>query len=239
MSAVRLLRLRTSDRAVLTDETYGAAGTFYYYPAVTVDSLGTIFLGFDRSSATEYPSSYGTGRRRVDAALQSSALLKAGQTSTAQSRWGDYTGIDMDAAQCTPAGSVAWYAGQWTIGTNTFGAWVTPLTFTYGRIAGVVNQDCDGLAATTADRTPLAGVTVIGESRVAIAAIRIGRVPGMQARTIARPERSAGPPRFDIGRVPRNAFALRGGGDRDAVTRFHGGCMGGRERERRCRRRHP
>jgi len=160
VSAVRLLRLRTSDRAVLTDETYGAAATFYYYPAVTVDSLGTIFLGFDRSSATEYPSSYATGKRRVDAALQASALLKAGQSSTAQSRWGDYTGIDMDAAQCTPAGSVAWYAGQWTIGTNTFGAWVTPLTFTYGRIAGVVNQDCDGLAATTADRTPLAGVTV-------------------------------------------------------------------------------
>src|SRR5262249_53291205 len=78
VSAIRLLRLRTSDRAVLTDETFGAASTFYYYPAATVDSVGTIYLGFDRSSASEYPSAYASGKRRSDAAIEPSALLKAG-----------------------------------------------------------------------------------------------------------------------------------------------------------------
>ena len=63
-SAIRLFRMRLSDRAVLTDETFGADGVYYYYPAVTVDSVGTIFLGFGRSSSTEFPSAYASGKRR-------------------------------------------------------------------------------------------------------------------------------------------------------------------------------
>ena len=160
VSALRLFRLRTSDAAVLTDETYGATGTHYYYPAVTVDSVGSVFLGFDRSSTTEYPSAYATGKRRGDATLQASALLKVGVSPTAQSRWGDYTGIDNDATASGPGGSVAWYAGQYTKGTNTFGTWVNKLTFSYGQVAGTVVEDCDGLAGTTGDRTPLAGFAV-------------------------------------------------------------------------------
>ncbi|MEO5989703.1 MAG: Ser-Thr-rich GPI-anchored membrane family protein [Candidatus Eisenbacteria bacterium] len=160
VAALRLFRLRTSDQVVLTDETYGAAGTFYYYPAVTVDSVGTVFLGFDRSSSTEYPSAYATGKRRGEATLQSSALLKAGVSSTSQTRWGDYTGIDNDASASGPNASVAWYAGQYTKGTNTFGTWVNKLTYSYGQISGTVANDCDGIAGTTADRTPLTGFTV-------------------------------------------------------------------------------
>ncbi|MBI5168039.1 MAG: T9SS type A sorting domain-containing protein [Candidatus Eisenbacteria bacterium] len=160
VSAIRLFQLRTNDLAVMTDETYVASGVYMYYPAVTVDSVGTIFLGFDRSSATEYPSAYITGKRRGDATLQPSVLLKAGVSPTAQSRWGDYTGIDNDAALSGPGGSVAWYAGQYTKGTNTFGAWIHKVTFTYGQVTGTVGDDCDGLAGTTSDRSPLAGVTV-------------------------------------------------------------------------------
>ncbi|MBI5709895.1 MAG: hypothetical protein HZC42_06260, partial [Candidatus Eisenbacteria bacterium] len=160
VSALRLFRMRTSDRAVLTDETYGATGTFYYYPAVTVDSVGTIFLGFDRSSSTEYPSCYGTGKRRSDSTIEPSALLKAGLSATAQSRWGDYTGIDQDYSQFGPSNSTAWYAGQWTKGTNTFGTWINKLTFSYGVVAGSVLDDCDGSTGTTGDRSALAGVSL-------------------------------------------------------------------------------
>jgi hypothetical protein len=159
-SGIRLFRMRLSDRLVLTDELFGAANTFYYYPAVTVDSVGTIFLGFDRSSTTEYPSSYATGKRRADATLQPSALLKAGVSHTNQSRWGDYTGIDMDASLTNPGEAVAWYAGQWTKGTNTFGTWITRLAYTYGQVFGTVTDDCDGSAVTTGDRVPIAGITV-------------------------------------------------------------------------------
>ncbi len=160
VSAIRLFRMRTSDRAVLTDETFGQANTFYYYPAVTVDSVGTIFMGFGRSSTTEFPSSYVTGKRRSDAAIQPSALAKAGLSATAQTRWGDYTGIDNDAAASGPGGSSAWYIGQWTKATNTFGTWATKLSYTYGQVFGTVVDDCDGSAATTGDRTPIAGVSV-------------------------------------------------------------------------------
>jgi hypothetical protein len=160
VSAVRLLRLKTSNLSVLTDETFGAASTFYYYPCATVDSAGTVYLGFDRSSATEYPSAYASGRRPSDASIEASTLLKAGVFATAQSRWGDYTGIDNDATLSGPGGSSAWYAGQWTKGTNAFGTWINKLSFTYGTIAGSVLNDCDGSTGTTGDRSAIANVTL-------------------------------------------------------------------------------
>jgi len=160
VGAIRLFRMRTSDRVVLTDETFGAANTYYFYPAVVVDSVGTIFIGFGRSSSTEFPSAYASGKRRGDATIQPSALLKAGLASTIQSRWGDYTGIDMDASQTNPGQATAWYAGQWNKTSTAFGTWVNRLTFTYGQVFGTVVDDCDGSAGTTGDRTALAGVTV-------------------------------------------------------------------------------
>lgn len=160
VGAIRLFQLRTADRAVLTDETYAASGIHLYYPAVTVDSVGTVFLGFDRSSDTEYPSSYATGKRRGDAALQPSVLLKPGLAPNLSSRWGDYTGMDNDETLSGPGAAVAWYAGQYTRGTNLFGTWINRLTFTYGQAEGLVEEDCDGSAATAGDRTPLAGATV-------------------------------------------------------------------------------
>jgi hypothetical protein len=160
VSAIHVVRIRTSDRVLLSDETFGQAGSFYYYPAVIADSVGTLFLGFDRSGTSEFPSAYATGKRRGDAVLQPSALLKAGVTSTIQTRWGDYTGIDQDAALSSPGQAVAWYAGQWNKASNSFGTWVNKLTYTYGQVFGTVTDDCDGSAGTVADRTPIAGVSV-------------------------------------------------------------------------------
>lgn len=160
LSGIRMLRLRTSDHAVLTDETYGAAGAYCYFPAVTVDSAGTIFLGFGRSGTTEFPSAYATGKRRNDAALQSSVLLKAGLALTNDTRWGDYTGIDNDASLSGPGGSSAWYAGQWVKSGGGFGTWINRLSYSYGQISGTVTDDCDGVLGTTGDRQAAAGVTV-------------------------------------------------------------------------------
>jgi SdrD B-like protein/flagellar hook capping protein FlgD len=160
VDAVRLFQLRTSDLVVLRDETFGADGVFYYYPAAIVDAVGTVFIGFDRSSVSDFPSAYASGRRRSDSSIEPSVLLKAGLSATAQSRWGDYTGIDMDETASGPAGSSAWYAGQWTKATNLFGTWVNQLTFTYGRIAGSVYDDCDGTISTTSDRVPVAGAAL-------------------------------------------------------------------------------
>jgi hypothetical protein len=130
--AVRYLKLNVtnpSSPVKVTDETFGASGVYYYYPTCTVDSYGNVFMGFGRSSATEYPSSWVTGKRTTDAAIEPSVLAKSGLAVTSQSRWGDYTGIDMDETASGSTESVAWYSGQWTKTSNAFGTWVTKLTF--------------------------------------------------------------------------------------------------------------
>jgi hypothetical protein len=163
VSAIKYLRLDVNplNTTPRLDETYGAANTFYYYPMVCVDSLGTMFMGFGKSSVSEYPSSYVTGKRRTDASIQSSVLAKSGLAVTNQSRWGDYSGIDMDEAVKNPGISYAWYSGQYTKAASNFGTWVTQLSFTYGQIAGQVLNDADGDITTTGDRTPVQGVTII------------------------------------------------------------------------------
>ena len=163
VSAIKFLRIAVNplNTTPLTDETYGAASTYYYYPMVCVDSAGTMFMGFGKSTRTEYPSSYITGKRRGDATIQSSVLAKSGIAVTSQTRWGDYTGIDMDESATNPGGSYAWYSGQYTKTAATFGTWVTQLNFTYGQIRGQVVNDADGDVTTTGDRTAVTGATVL------------------------------------------------------------------------------
>ncbi len=162
VSAIRYLRIQVNplNTTPLTDETYGAASTFYYYPMVCVDSVGTMFMGFGRSSSTEFASSYVTGKRRGDASIQSSVLAKAGLAVMNYNRWGDYTGIDMDESVKNPGMSYAWYSGQYNKSAGIFGTWITQLSYTYGQIAGQVLNDNDGDVSTTGDRAPYAGVTV-------------------------------------------------------------------------------
>jgi hypothetical protein len=160
VDAIRYFQLRTSDQLVLTDETFGADGVYYYYPMACVDSAGTMFMGFCRSSSSEYSSSWVTGKRRSDATIEASTLAKAGVVGNGQSRWGDFTGIDMDETASGSSSSVAWYSGLWAKGSNSFGTWVTQLAFTYGAIGGQVLLDADVDSTTSGDRTPLSGWTV-------------------------------------------------------------------------------
>ncbi len=158
VNMIRYLKLRVGDQKLLTDESFGADSTFYTYPASTVDSAGAVFIGFDRSRYDEYASSWGTGKRRSDSVIEPSVLLKTGVTGYAGSRWGDYTGIDLDEASASDSASTAWYAGQFAKAGGPWGAWISPLTFTYGTISGTVFSDCDSSAATSGDRAPLAGL---------------------------------------------------------------------------------
>lgn len=161
-SVIKFVRIQVSplSSTPLTDETYGAENTFYYYPMVCADSVGTVFLGFGRSSVSEYPSSYITGKRRGDASIQPSTLVKAGTVETSQNRWGDFTGIDMDESASNNSVSYAWYTGQWTKTSSTFGTWANQMSFTYGKISGQVFDDADGNIETTGDRTAIQGAAV-------------------------------------------------------------------------------
>lgn len=138
VDAIRYLKLdvtNINNPLKITDETFGADNIYYYYPSCTVDNSGNMFIGFGRSSAAEFPSSWVSGKLTTDAAIESSTLAKSGTAVTAQSRWGDFTGIDMDESATSSTQSVAWYAGQWTKGSNTFGTWLTQLTFTFPALA--------------------------------------------------------------------------------------------------------
>jgi hypothetical protein len=140
VDAVRYLKLDVTNinsPVKITDETFGANNIYYYYPSCTADNSGNMFIGFGRSSATEYPSSWVSGKLTTDASIQPSALAKSGIAVTSQSRWGDFTGIDMDESASGSTQSIAWYAGQWTKGSNTFGTWVSQLTFTFPAPANV------------------------------------------------------------------------------------------------------
>ncbi len=133
VDAIRYVKLNVttpSSPVKVTDETFGADGIYYYYPDCTVDSYGNMFIGFGRSSASQFPSSYVSGKRTTDASIEASTLAKAGTAVTVQSRWGDFTGIDMDESASNSTQSVAWYGGQWTKGSNTFGTWISQMTFT-------------------------------------------------------------------------------------------------------------
>lgn len=162
--AIRYLRLRTSDRTVLTDETFASPDHSYYYPSVVEDSVGTMFMGFGRSSATEYTAPWATGKRRSDASIEPACAPLHDSYACARGRWGDYTGISFDATASNDDSSSAWYAGQWVksyVSPNTtFGTWTRQLKFTYGKIAGTVLADADGNAGTTGDRTPAPGITL-------------------------------------------------------------------------------
>jgi hypothetical protein len=160
VDAIRYFQLRTSDQTVLTDETFGADGIYYYYPMACVDSTGTMFMGFCRSSSSEYSSSWVTGKRRSDATIEASTLAKAGVVGNGQSRWGDFTGVDMDETASGSSSSIAWYSGLWAKGSNSFGTLVTQVTFTYGTVGGQVLLDADADSTTSGDRTPLSGWTV-------------------------------------------------------------------------------
>ncbi|MFI5253384.1 MAG: beta strand repeat-containing protein, partial [Bacteroidota bacterium] len=164
VDAIRFLKINTSTTpwTLITDETFAAPATWYYFPSVTVDSVGTVFMGMDRSSRTEFPSSYVTGKRRNDATLQPSVLAKAGNTQLAATytRWGDYTGSNMDETQSGPGGSYAWYAGQATLDANDAVNWLTQMNFPYSQIQGHVYLDLDANTATTNDRRPISGWTL-------------------------------------------------------------------------------
>ncbi|HEV2860923.1 MAG TPA: hypothetical protein VGX48_07960, partial [Pyrinomonadaceae bacterium] len=101
------------DQGNIGGESIGA-GTHTFFPAVAVDALGDLAVGFAASGPTIYPGSYYTGRLVADApgttrpprALRQGVdyYVRAFSTSTSPavtSRWGDYSGIWLDPSNET------------------------------------------------------------------------------------------------------------------------------------------
>ncbi|MBI4546781.1 MAG: hypothetical protein HY707_02290, partial [Ignavibacteriae bacterium] len=161
--AVRYYKINTNTNTLVTDETFGAGTLYYYYPAVTVDVAGTAYFSFGRSNSGEFASAWYSGKRKSDAGIQASSLLKSGSSPYdcgSISRWGDYFGISLDPSETASTQSAAWPIGMRAKGSLTWGSWIGKTTFFYHRVQGTVLDDCDGDTTTTGDRVPVSLVTV-------------------------------------------------------------------------------
>ena len=156
------LNTKTNPWTVVRDELYSTPSFWWYYPAIALDSAGTVFIGSGGSSRTVTPSFYVTGQRRNESSFESFTQSKAGAAvpSTADNRWGDYTAGQVDESTAGPGGTTAWIAGQYTVSAASPGNWVQSIFYPYDQISGQVLSDADGNLGTTGDRTPLIGWTV-------------------------------------------------------------------------------
>jgi hypothetical protein len=118
------------------DFDYGLKGLDVYYPALTLDSVGDLGLGFGYSSTTVDPSFAVTGRAPTDPSgtLQPYATVVAGTadaTCTGGCRYGDYFGAATD-----PGSPTMWVAGEFLDGGHAWDSWLAPLRV-FGSTAAV------------------------------------------------------------------------------------------------------
>ncbi len=140
-SNVRYLKINTSSNAAEINLSYGASGSFYFMPAITVDAAENIHFVFARSSTSEFANVRYTGHRNGAGAAESSALLHAGVQCITGFRWGDYFGAAVDPALPRRA----WVFGQWASDEPGISAvwdwstWVGQVMFTGTTTVGLYN----------------------------------------------------------------------------------------------------
>ena len=138
-SCLRLIEARTGTVSVMQDMTFGAGGSYYYYPAVRPDAFGNAYVVFTASSASAYASVRTSGRQATDPlnTLQASSLLRAGEGEQTYQpgRMGDFAGAAVDPS----APQTVWVIGEYirapdssifgTDGLADWGTYVAQLNF--------------------------------------------------------------------------------------------------------------
>jgi len=121
-TCIRLTQVNTNTPAIVQDFDFGAAGQYYYYPALGMDSTSSIDVIYGYSnplseSQAIYPSLAVTGRASNDplnSVRQPLTLISGNEdrNSTVDSnstRYGDYFGAAVDPSTTT----TVWVAGQY------------------------------------------------------------------------------------------------------------------------------
>ena len=139
----RYLEVSTSGSR-LADISFQAAGIDRYYPAVTVDASGNVFMVYNQSSTSEYASMYSTGINKGigETGFETGALIKAGAGTVTSGRWGDYSGIANDF---TNAGACWLYAG-WARSNGAWGTHVASASFGVAPRTQPQNVTAEGVA---------------------------------------------------------------------------------------------
>ncbi len=107
------------------DISYFTSGVDQFYPAVTVDPTGNMFMVFSRSSSTQYASMYQTGMTTAETAIEAAVLVKAGAGTVTSGRWGDYNAIANDFSNT----SAVWEFCGWAQSNGAWGTHVAAASF--------------------------------------------------------------------------------------------------------------
>ncbi|HLX12240.1 MAG TPA: T9SS type A sorting domain-containing protein [Bacteroidota bacterium] len=120
----RVLEVSTTGTK-LFDNSYFVSGVDRYYPAVSVDATGNLFMVFSESSPTEYAADYQTGMKTTETGIETASLVKSGTSKITSGRWGDYSGIANDPSN---SGAV-WEFSGWAGSGGGWATWINSASF--------------------------------------------------------------------------------------------------------------
>ncbi len=102
-SCVRLVEVDTNSSKVIQDFDVGTAGTYYFYPALTIDGRGDVDVIFGYSSSSSFPGLMVGTQAPSDTrdSLGSLEVFAAGSAPDTSGRYGDYFSAARDPANTT------------------------------------------------------------------------------------------------------------------------------------------
>jgi hypothetical protein len=103
-SAIRWYRVAASTGLLLESGTLSETGVDYSFPSIAANENGVVLIGFNKSGATEFVSSYAVAGETLGGLTSFGApmLLKAGVANyhylpvNGFSRWGDFSSTNVD-----------------------------------------------------------------------------------------------------------------------------------------------
>jgi len=130
-SCVHLVQIDTLVPSVTQDFLFGANSFHYFYPAISIDTLGGLGLVFGFSSATTFPSIAVSGQPAGSPihTLEDPITIKAGSDFNPTSRYGDYFGAALDPSDPTRI----FVAGQYHK-SPTWSTWISDFVLDNGEV---------------------------------------------------------------------------------------------------------
>ncbi|MEL6865578.1 MAG: hypothetical protein AAFP19_14220 [Bacteroidota bacterium] len=121
-SVIQWYEIDVPTKKVKQQNSYGAKGMYYFFPAIHTDINRNAYLVFSRCSKSQYVSVRQTGRRVIAPLndLENSRLVKRGESAYSGGRWGDYFGICRDGGD----NRRVWGYGEYAAQRGRWGTWV-------------------------------------------------------------------------------------------------------------------
>ncbi|MGC8666788.1 MAG: hypothetical protein ACP5VE_01555 [Chthonomonadales bacterium] len=130
-AALRWFRINAATDAVEETGIIGDPNHDYYYGSIAVNTSGTVVIGYSRSGASEFISSYASvgSYNGTTTTFGSPLLLKSGTASyqildgSGSNRWGDYSATTIDPLDPTHF----WTIQEWASGSSSWSTQITEL----------------------------------------------------------------------------------------------------------------